>query len=166
MSDSLRPCGLQHARLPCPSLSPGVCSNLCPLSEWCHPTILSTLAPFFSCPQSFPESGINSVLIQLIQVYILFQILFHYRLLQDIDYSFLWYKVGPYCLFYILLCVSTNPKFLVYPSFLLSVTVSLFSMWVCLCFVNKLISVIFFLDSTYKCWHIYLSLFDLLHLVW
>ena len=40
MSDSLPPHGLQHARLPCPSLSPGVCSNSCPLSQWCHPTIL------------------------------------------------------------------------------------------------------------------------------
>ena len=40
MSDSLQPHGLQHARLPCPSLSPGVCSNSCPLSQWCHPTIL------------------------------------------------------------------------------------------------------------------------------
>ena len=56
MSESLWPHGLQHARLPCPSLSPGVCSNFCPLSWWCHSTILSTVAPF-SCPQSFPASG-------------------------------------------------------------------------------------------------------------
>ena len=57
MSDSLRPHGLQHARLPCLSLSPGICSNSCPLSWWCHPTISSSLAPFSSCPQSFSASG-------------------------------------------------------------------------------------------------------------
>ena len=49
--------GLQHARLPCPSLSPWVCSNSCPLSRWCHPTILSSVALISSCPQSFPELG-------------------------------------------------------------------------------------------------------------
>ena len=56
MSDSLQPHGLQHDRLPCPSPSPGVCSNSCPLSQWCHPTISSSVVPF-SCPQSFPASG-------------------------------------------------------------------------------------------------------------
>ena len=56
MSDSLRPHGLQQARLPCPSLSPGVCSDSCPLS-WCYPTISSSVAPFSSCPQSFTTSG-------------------------------------------------------------------------------------------------------------
>ena len=50
----MRPHGLQHARLPCPSLSPGVCSNWHPLSRWCHPTISSSVTPFSSCPQSFP----------------------------------------------------------------------------------------------------------------
>ena len=53
---TLRPHGLQHARLPCPSLSPGVCSNSCPLSVWCHPTF-SSVAPFSSCPWAFPASG-------------------------------------------------------------------------------------------------------------
>ena len=48
---------LNHARLPCLSLSPGVCSNLCPLSWWCHSTISSFTAPFSSCPHSFPASG-------------------------------------------------------------------------------------------------------------
>ena len=48
---------LQHTRLPCPSLSPGVGSNSCPLSRWCHSTILSFVSPFSSCPQSFPGSG-------------------------------------------------------------------------------------------------------------
>ena len=57
MSDSLRPYGLQHARLPCPSLSPGVFSNSCPLSHWCHPTILPYVSLFSSCPQSFLASG-------------------------------------------------------------------------------------------------------------
>ena len=56
MSDSLWPHGLQHARLPRPLLSPRVCSNSCPLSQWCHPTILSCVT-HFSCPQSFPVSG-------------------------------------------------------------------------------------------------------------
>ena len=55
--DSLRPHGLQHARLPCPSLSPWVCSNSCPLSWWCHPTISSYVTPFSTCPQYFPASG-------------------------------------------------------------------------------------------------------------
>ena len=77
MSDSLWHHELQHARLPCPSLSPWMCSNSSPLSKWCHPTILSSVAPFSSaqthvhpvddatssyivsssCPQSFPELG-------------------------------------------------------------------------------------------------------------
>ena len=54
--NSLKPHGLHHARLPCPSLSLGVCSNSCPLSQWCHPTILSSVAPFSYCLQSFPAS--------------------------------------------------------------------------------------------------------------
>ena len=57
VSDSLWPHGLQHNRLPCPSPSPGVCSNSCPLSWWCHPTISSSAALFSSFPQSFPELG-------------------------------------------------------------------------------------------------------------
>ena len=56
-SDSLWPHELQHARLPCPSLSPTVYSNSCPLSWWCHPVILSPVIPFSSCLQSFPASG-------------------------------------------------------------------------------------------------------------
>ena len=51
MSNSL------HTRIPCPSLSPGICSNSCLLSLWCHPTISSSVTPFSSCPQSFPASG-------------------------------------------------------------------------------------------------------------
>ena len=56
-SDSLRSHGRQHARLPCPSPTPGVYSNSCPLSRWCHPTISSSVFPFFSCLQSFQSSG-------------------------------------------------------------------------------------------------------------
>ena len=56
ISNSLWPHGLQHARLPCPSLSPWVCSNSRPLSRRCHLTISSSVVPF-SCPQSFPVSG-------------------------------------------------------------------------------------------------------------
>ena len=54
---SLRSCGLQHARLPCPSLSPGACSNSCPLSQWCHLTISPSVVPFSSHLQSFAASG-------------------------------------------------------------------------------------------------------------
>ena len=56
MSNSLWPHGLQHARLPCPSLSAGDCWNSCPMSQWCHPTISSSVTPFSSCLQSFPAS--------------------------------------------------------------------------------------------------------------
>ena len=55
--DYLRPHELQRTRLPCPSPSPGVCSDSCPLSLWCHSTISSSVVPFFSCPLSFPASG-------------------------------------------------------------------------------------------------------------
>ena len=54
---TLQPDGLQHARLPCPSPSPGICSNLYPLSPWCHPATSSSVVPFSSCLQSFPASG-------------------------------------------------------------------------------------------------------------
>ena len=57
MSDSLQPHESQHARPPCPSPTPGVYPNSCPLSWWCHPTISSSVIPFSSCPQSFPASG-------------------------------------------------------------------------------------------------------------
>ena len=57
MSDSLRPHESQHARPPCPSPTPGVHSNSCPSSWWCHPAISSSVVPFSSCPQSLPASG-------------------------------------------------------------------------------------------------------------
>ena len=57
MSNSLWPHGLQHTSLLCPSPSPGACSNSCPSSRWCHPTISSSVIPFSSHLQSFPASG-------------------------------------------------------------------------------------------------------------
>ena len=56
-SDSFQHHRLQHTRLLCPSPTPGAYSNSCPLIWWCHPTISSSVVPFFSCPQSFPASG-------------------------------------------------------------------------------------------------------------
>ena len=57
MSNSLRPHGLQHTRLPCPSPTARVCSNSCSLIQWYHPTISLSVVPFSSCLQSFPELG-------------------------------------------------------------------------------------------------------------
>ena len=57
VSDSLQPHGLQHAKFPCPLPTPRAYSNSCPSSWWCHPTISSSVVPFFSCLQSFPASG-------------------------------------------------------------------------------------------------------------
>ena len=57
VSDSLQPHESQHARPPCPSQTPGVHSDSCPSSQRCHPAISSSVVPFSSCPQSFPESG-------------------------------------------------------------------------------------------------------------
>ena len=57
MSNSFRPHESQHARPPCPSPTHGIHPNSCPLSQWCHPTISSSVVPFSSCPQSFSASG-------------------------------------------------------------------------------------------------------------
>ena len=57
VSNSLQPHELQHSRPPCPSPTPGVHTNPCPLGRWCHPTISCSITPFSSCPQSFPASG-------------------------------------------------------------------------------------------------------------
>ena len=62
MSNSLRPHGLQYARFPSPSPTPRACSNSCPLSQWCHPIILSSVIPFSSCLYSFPASVFSSEL--------------------------------------------------------------------------------------------------------
>ena len=61
MSNSLRPHEPQHTRPPCPSPTPRVHPNLCPSSRWCHPIISSSVVPFSSCPQSFPESGSSQI---------------------------------------------------------------------------------------------------------
>ena len=68
MSDSLQPHEPQHTRSPCPSLTPGVHPNSCPLSRWCHPAISSSVIPFSSRPQSFPSSGLFKWISPLHQV--------------------------------------------------------------------------------------------------
>ena len=68
MPDSLWPHWLQHASLPCPSPSPGACSNSCSLSWWCHPTISSSVIPFSYCLQSFPDQGLFQWVSSLHQV--------------------------------------------------------------------------------------------------
>ena len=70
MSDSLCPHELQHASLPCPSPSPGLCSNSCTLSQWCHPAISSSVNPFSSCPQYFPTSVSFPISLPLIAQYV------------------------------------------------------------------------------------------------
>ena len=60
VSNCLRPHGRQHARLPCPLLSPGVCSNSCPLSQWCHPTISSSVTSLLLLPSIFPSIRVFS----------------------------------------------------------------------------------------------------------
>ena len=67
VSESLQPHGLQHTKFPCPSLSPGVCSNSCPFIRWSHPTISSSVSSS-SCPQSVPASGLFQWVISLNQV--------------------------------------------------------------------------------------------------
>ena len=64
VSNSLRPHGLQHSRLPCPSPTPGTCSNSCPSSCWCHPTISHSIIPL-SCLHSFPASGSFSMMLSI-----------------------------------------------------------------------------------------------------
>ena len=61
MSDSSQSQELEHTRFPCPSVSPGACSNSCPLCQWCHPTVSSSVASFSPCPHFFPASGSFSV---------------------------------------------------------------------------------------------------------
>ena len=59
MSNSLQPHGLQHARLPCPSPTPGACSNSCPSSQWCHPTISFSVVPILLLPLVFPSIRVS-----------------------------------------------------------------------------------------------------------
>ena len=87
MSDSLQPHGLYHTRLPCPSSIPGACSNSCPSSWWCHPTISSSVIPFSSCLQSFLASAWVSPSHQVAKVLVLqhqsFQWIFRIDFLWD-----------------------------------------------------------------------------------
>ena len=82
VSDSLQPHRLQHTRIPCLSLSSGVCSNLCPLSQWCHPTISSSVTPSSSCPQSFPAWGYFQWVSSLHQVAKVLELLFQHQSFQ------------------------------------------------------------------------------------
>ena len=74
MSDSLWLHGMQHTRPPCPSPSPRACSDWCPLSWWCHPTVLSAVVPFSSCPQAFPASRSFPVCTAMFSVLMLWMI--------------------------------------------------------------------------------------------
>ena len=89
LSDSLQPHGLQHARPPCPSPAPEVYSNSCPLSQWCHPTISSSVVPFSSCLQSFPDQGLFKRISFLNQVAKVFEFQLHLPMnIQD------WFPLG------------------------------------------------------------------------
>ena len=81
VSDFLWPHGLQHSRLPCPSLFPGAWANSCPLRRWCHPTISSSVIPFSSCLQSFPASGSFPTFTHLYQIW-------PFKLQIDKDFTF------------------------------------------------------------------------------
>ena len=131
---------MRHARLPCPSPTPRACSNSCPLSQWGHTTISSSVIPFSTCLQSFPASGSfpmgqfftsggqsigssasASVLLMNIQdwfPFFSFSDFFHSSLSWDIEYSSLCYIVGP-CLCIILIRVywyQVHPKLPIHPS--------------------------------------------------
>ena len=87
VSDSLWPQGLQHAKPPCPSPTPGVYSNSCPLSQWCHPTISSSVVPISSHFQSFPASGFFKWVSSLHQVAKVLEFQLQYQ-------SFQWTPLG------------------------------------------------------------------------
>ena len=100
MSDSLQPHRLQYTRLPCPSPSPGVCSNLCPLSWWCHPPISPSVSPFFSCPQSFPALGCFQWVRSLHEVARVLELQLQYQSLQwifRVDFLEDWLIWSPCC---------------------------------------------------------------------
>ena len=94
VSDSLRPHEPQHARPPCPSPTPRVHPNPCPLSRWCHPTISSSVVPFSSCPQSFPASGCP----QGLSISFLFRLLFHSMELASFKTTIPFYVHTTFCL--------------------------------------------------------------------
>ena len=100
MSNSLWLQGLQHARLPCPSLSSGVCSNSCPLNWLCHPTISSSVVPFFSCPQFFPASGSFPWVCSSYQVTKVLKLQFQHQSFQwifRVDFLYNWLVWSPCC---------------------------------------------------------------------
>ena len=112
MSNSLQPHGLQHARLPCPSLSPTVCSNSCPLNRWCHPTI-SSCHPLLFPPSIFPSIRVFSIEASIRE-------LFHVLLRQPIPLQLLGYKTAHIHSHHILRCTVScrNPSmFLIPPCF-------------------------------------------------
>ena len=84
VSNSLRPHGPQHTRLPCPSPSPGVCPSACPLNQWCHPTISFSITLFSFCLQSFPA----------LKYPITIRILIYFFKKEEEDFS--WSKEMPY----------------------------------------------------------------------
>ena len=88
------------ACLPCPSLSPRVCSNSCPLRQWCHPTISSYIAPFSPCPQSFPASGYCQWVSSLHQVAKVLELQLHHLFFQwifRVDFLYDWLVWSPCC---------------------------------------------------------------------
>ena len=112
VSNSLQPHGLQHARLPCPSLSPTVCSNSCPLNRWCHPTI-SSCHPLLFPPSIFPSIRVFSIEASIRE-------LFHVLLRQPIPLQLLGYKTAHIHSHHILRCTVScrNPSmFLIPPCF-------------------------------------------------
>ena len=90
MSDSLWPHGLQHARLPCPSPTPRACSDSCPLSRWCYPTISSSVVPFSSCPQSFQHQDLFQWVSSSHQVAKVLELQFQHCILYLCNFS-VWY---------------------------------------------------------------------------
>ena len=98
LSDSLRPYGWQHARLPCPSPFPRACSNSCPLNQWCHPTVLFSDIPFSSCFQCFPAQGIFQWVCSLHQVAEVLELQFQHQSFQwifRIDFLYDWLVWSP-----------------------------------------------------------------------
>ena len=104
VSNSFRPHCLQHARLPCPSPTPGAYSNSCPLHQWCHPTISSSVVPFSSRLQSFPASGSFPILGTCQRIIWNVFLGFPYHTL------YFWALVAMYCLCSTILCVCFPQK--------------------------------------------------------
>ena len=160
VSSSLPPHGLQHARLPCPSPTRRACSNSCPMSQWCHPTISSSAVPFSSCLQSFPASGSfpvsqlltscgqsigasgsASVLLRNIQGWFPLGVTCLISLLSKglsrvFSSTTMWFKSISYFFLYIVCtCQSQSPNSYHRPSFALSIHILVFYICVsCFCF--------------------------------